>query len=253
MSLHIDMDAFYASIEIRDNPRLATKPVVVGGSPSGRGVVSTANYIARSFGIHSAMPAVQARRLCPSAVFIRPRMDHYAAVSRQIRDIFHTYTDLVEPLSLDEAFLDVTGSQALFGDAVEIAQQIKSRIRNELSLSASAGVAPNKFLAKVASDLEKPDGLVVVDPNNIHGFLDPLPVSCIWGVGAQTQKKFELLGVRTISQLRTLSHETLKARFGINCDHFWRLARGLDSRQVVPDHDAKSISHETTFVRDITC
>lgn len=251
MILHIDMDAFYASVEIRDNPRLAELPVVIGGSADGRGVVSTANYLARKFGIHSAMSAAQAKRLCPQAIFIRPRMAHYAAVSQEIRAIFHSFTDLVEPLSLDEAFIDVTGSQALFGDAVSIARRIKQRIRDELGLTASAGVAPNKYLAKVASDLEKPDGLVVVDPAAIHPFLDPLPVSRVWGVGAQTQKKLEALGAHTIGQLRALPKEILKLSFGVNSEHFWRLARGLDTRPVVPDRDAHSISHETTFSVDI--
>ncbi len=252
MILHIDMDAFYASIEIRDNPDLAERPVVIGGSATGRGVVSTANYIARKFGIHSAMSAAQAKRLCPHAVFIKPRMQHYAAVSHQIREIFYSYTDLVEPLSLDEAFIDVTGSRALFGDAVTIAKQIKQRIRDELGLTASAGVAPNKYLAKVASDLQKPDGLVVVEPDQIQTFLDPLPVARVWGVGAQTQKKLEALGAHTIRQLRELPIEVLKLKFGVNSEHFWRLARGLDTRSVVPDRDAKSISHETTFSNDLT-
>lgn len=252
MIIHIDMDAYYASVEIRENPQLADKPLIIGGSPTGRGVVSTANYIARRFGVHSAMPTSQAMRLCPHAILIRPRMDFYAAISKQIRDIFHSYTDLVEPLSLDEAFIDVTGSRKLFGDAVTIAKQIKARIANEVGLSASAGVAPNKFLAKVASDLEKPDGLVVVDPDAIQSFLDPLPVSRVWGVGAQTQKKLESYGVHTIAHLRQLSLEVLKSAFGINSDHFWRLSRGLDTRAVVPDRDAKSISHETTFHTDLT-
>lgn len=252
MIIHIDMDAYYASVEIRDNPQLADKPVIIGGSPTGRGVVSTANYIARKFGIHSAMPTATAGRLCPHGVFIKPRMDHYAAISKQIREIFHTYTDLVEPLSLDEAFIDVTGSRQLFGDAVTIAKLIKSRIASELGLTASAGVAPNKFLAKVASDLEKPNGLVVVEADRIQEFLDPLPVSRVWGVGAQTQRKLESYGVHTIADLRQLSMETLKAAFGINSDHFWRLSRGLDTRAVVPDRDAKSISHETTFREDLT-
>jgi DNA polymerase IV len=252
MILHIDMDAFYAAIEIRDNPKLANLPVIVGGSADGRGVVSTANYIARKFGVHSAMPASRAKRLCPSAVFIRPRMNHYAAISKQIREIFESYTDLVEPLSLDEAFIDVRGSQALFGDATTIAKQIKARIRSEVGLTASAGIAPNKFLAKVASDLEKPDGLVVVNPNEIQDFLDPLPVTRVWGVGAQTQKKLATFGVHTIAELRSLSIETLKTAFGVNSQHFWQLARGIDSRPVVPDRDAKSISHETTFHEDLS-
>ncbi len=252
MIIHIDMDAYYASVEIRDNPTLADKPVIIGGSATGRGVVSTANYIARKFGVHSAMPTSQAMRLCPHATLIRPRMDYYAEISKQIREIFHSYTDLVEPLSLDEAFIDVTGSRMLFGDAVTIAKQIKSRISSEVRLTASAGVAPNKFLAKVASDLEKPNGLVIVDPESIQLFLDPLPVSRVWGVGAQTQKKLESYGVHTIAHLRQLSREVLKSAFGINSDHFWRLSRGLDTRAVVPDRDAKSISHETTFESDIT-
>ena len=252
MIIHIDMDAYYASVEIRDNPQLADKPVIIGGSSTGRGVVSTANYIARKFGVHSAMPTSQAVRLCPHATLIRPRMDYYAAISKQIRDIFHTYTDLVEPLSLDEAFLDVIGSRKLFGDAVTIATLIKTRIATEVGLTASAGVAPNKFLAKVASDLEKPNGLVIVDPEAIQAFLDPLPVSRVWGVGAQTQKKLESYGVHTIAHLRQLSLEVLKSAFGINSDHFWRLSRGLDTRAVVPDRDAKSISHETTFHQDLT-
>ncbi len=251
MILHIDMDAFYASIEIRDNPALATLPVVIGGTPQGRGVVSTANYIARKYGIHSAMPASQAVRLCPHATFLRPRMDYYADIAKQIRAIFHDYTDLVEPLSLDEAFIDVTGSQALFGDAVSIAKQIKQRIRDQLGLTASAGVAPNKFLAKVASDLQKPDGLVVVQADAVTEFLDPLPVSRVWGVGAQTQKKLDRYHIRTIADLRGLSMELLKSIVGVNCEHFYRLARGQDSRRVVPDRDAKSISHETTFYQDI--
>ncbi len=252
MIIHIDMDAYYASVEIRDNPQLADKPVIIGGSSTGRGVVSTANYIARRYGVHSAMPTSRAMKLCPHGVCIRPRMDYYAAISKQIREIFHSYTDIVEPLSLDEAFIDVTGSQKLFGDAVKIAKAIKSRISTELGLTASAGVAPNKFLAKVASDLEKPDGLVVVEQERIQAFLDPLPVSRIWGVGAQTQKRLEGYGVHTIAHLRQLTIETLKTAFGINSDHFWRLSRGLDDREVVPDRDAKSISHETTFHDDLT-
>jgi len=251
MILHIDMDAFYASVEIRDNPALAGLPVVVGGSVEGRGVVSAASYAARKFGIHSAMPAAQAGRLCPQAVFIKPRMEHYAAISRQIRAIFNDFTSLVEPLSLDEAFLDVSGCTALFGDAVSIARQIRERIRNEVGVTASAGVAPNKYLAKLASDLEKPDGLVVVPNDQIQEFLDPLDVSRVWGVGKQTQKKLTLLGVRTIAHLRLLPKDVLRSKFGINSDHFWRLARGIDTRPVVPDREAKSISHETTFSADI--
>ena len=245
------MDAFYAAIELRDDPSLAGKPVVVGGSPKGRGVIAAASYEARKYGVYSAMPAGKALRQCPHLVFVRPRMDHYAAISKQIRKIFFDFTSLVEPLALDEAFLDVSGSTGLFGDAASIAQQIKDRIRSELGLVASAGVAPNKYLAKVASDLEKPDGLVVVSESEIDQFLAPLPISKIWGVGKQTEKKFTRLGVSTIGQLRKIPLELLNQTFGVNGQHFWKLARGEDSRSVVPDRIAKTVSHETTFSVDI--
>ncbi|MEZ6096432.1 MAG: DNA polymerase IV [Pirellulaceae bacterium] len=251
MIIHVDMDAFYASIEIRDNPSLAGKPVVVGGSPSGRGVISAASYEARKYGIHSAMSAAQALRLCPRLVFVRGRMGHYVEVSRQIRQIFNDFTTLVEPIALDEAFLDVGGSEKLFGDAISIAVQIKERIKREMSLTASAGVAPNKYLAKLASDLRKPDGLVVVPGDAVQEFLDPLEVSRVWGVGKQTQKVLERMSIRTIGQLRQWPIESLKQTFGINGEHFWRLARGLDSRSVVPERDAKSVSNETTFYNDL--
>ena len=251
MILHIDMDAFYAAIELRDCPELRGKPVVVGGSPKGRGVISAASYEARKFGIHSAMSAAQALRLCPQAVFIKPRMNHYAAISKQIREIFFNYTSLVEPIAFDEAFLDVSGCERLFGDAVTIARKVKDQIKSETGLVASAGVAPNKFLAKVASDLEKPDGLTVVDPDRVQEFLDPLPISRIWGVGKVTEAKFGSLGVHTVADLRRLTVDAMKKQFGINSQHFWNLARGIDSRGVVPDRHAKSISHETTFGRDV--
>ena len=251
MILHIDMDAFYAAVELRDNPALAGKPVVVGGSPKGRGVISAASYEARRFGVFSAMPAAQAIRLCPNAVFIKPRMEHYASISKQIREIFFRFTSLVEPLALDEAFLDVSGSVKLFGTAPAIASQIKNLIKSELGLTASAGVALNKYLAKVASDLEKPDGLVVVDPDSVQEFLDPLEISRVWGIGPKTAEKFSRFGVETIGQLRQLPMSTLKSTFGVNSDHFWRLSRGLDTRPVVPDRIAKSVSHETTFAYDI--
>jgi len=251
MILHIDMDAFYASVEIRDNPKLRGLPVVVGGSPQGRGVISAASYEARKFGIFSAMPSAQAVRLCPNVVFVKTRMDHYAKISKQIREIFFRFTSLVEPLALDEAFLDVSGSQKLFGEGPEIARSIKDLIQSELGLTASAGVAPNKFLAKLASDLDKPDGLVVVPSDDIEGFLNPLSIERVWGVGKQTLKKFHRLNVKTIEQLRGLDRKTMQQFFGINSEHFWRLSRGLDSRPVVPDRIAKSVSHETTFSRDI--
>jgi len=251
MIIHIDMDAFYASVEERDRPELVGRPVIVGGSPEQRGVVSAANYAARYFGVHSAMPTATARRLCPQAVFLPVRLDHYAEVSRQIREIFSRYTPLVEPLSLDEAFLDVSGSSRLFGSAIDIARQTRQAIREEVRLVASAGVAPNKFLAKIASDLEKPDGFVVVEPEHVQRFLDPLPVTQIWGIGRQGCKIMQQLGVRTIADLRRLPLELLARRFGTNGEHFWRLARGVDDRPVVPDREAKSISHETTFASDI--
>lgn len=252
MILHLDMDAFYASVEIRDNPTLGGKPVVVGGSPKGRGVVSAASYEARKFGIHSAMPTAHAYRLCPDAIFIKPRMNHYATISKQIREIFFRFTSLVEPLSLDEAFLDVSGCERLFGmTSPEIAAEIKRTIGNEVGLVASAGVAPNKFLAKIASDLEKPDGLVVVQAEEIESFLDPLDISRIWGVGKRTLEKFHRIGVHRVADLRRVSRDTLNRNFGLNSEHFWRLSRGLDSRPVVPDRIAKSISHENTFRSDI--
>jgi len=251
MILHVDMDAFYAAVEERDRPELRGKAVIVGGSPESRGVVSAANYEARRFGVHSAMPTRTAYRLCPHAVFIRPQMEHYAQASRGIREIFHRFTPLVEPLSLDEAFLDVAGSVELFGDPPDIGRQIKAAIREELQLVASVGVAPNKFLAKIASDLDKPDGFVVVPSDGIQDFLDPLPISRLWGVGKASARVLGRFGIERIEQLRQLSVELLREKFGKQGDHLWRLAHGLDKRQVVPDHEAKSISHETTFAVDV--
>ena len=251
MILHVDMDAFYASVEERDRPELAGKPLIVGGSPDGRGVVAAANYAVRRYGVHSAMPTATALRLCPQAIVLRPRMDHYAEVSDQIRDIFFRYTPLVEPLSLDEAFLDVRGSALLFGSASDIAREIKRAVLAEIGLVASVGVAPNKFLAKIASDLEKPDGLVIIDPGRVQEFLDPLPVSRIWGVGRVTRQVLEQFGLRTIADLRQLTPDELRRRFGSQGDQFLRLAHGQDNRAVVPDREAKSISHETTFAQDV--
>ncbi len=251
MILHVDMDAFYASVEERDRPDLVGRPVIVGGTPEGRGVVAAANYVVREFGVHSAMPAATAKRLCPHAVFLRPRMSHYAAISEQIRAVFEQYTPLVEPLALDEAFLDVTNSRLLHGEALNIAKRIKHQIHEQLGLVASVGVAPNKFLAKIASDLEKPDGLVVVDPQRIQEFLDALPVGRIWGVGRVTGRVFQRLGIRTIGQLRQMPVESLRRHFGSHGEHLLQLAQGIDNRRVIPEHEAKSISHETTFRRDL--
>ena len=197
------------------------------------------------------MAAVTARRLCPHGIFLPPRIDYYAEVSRQIRDIFERFTPLVEPLSLDEAFLDVTGSEHLFGSAAEIGRKIKEAIRQELHLVVSVGVAPNKFLAKIASDLKKPDALVVVEPGQVQEFLDPLPVERLWGVGKQSNKAFQRLGIHTIGQLRQWPIDVLQSRFGGNGEYLWQLAHGIDDRPVVPEREAKSISHETTFEQDI--
>ncbi len=249
--LHLDMDAFYAAVEQRDNPELRGKPVLVGGSPEGRGVVSTASYEARPFGCHSAMPMAQALRLCPHAIVVSGHMSRYVEVSRQVFAVLEQFTPLIEPLSIDEAFIDVTGSTRLFGTPVEIAAEIKRRVRDETHLTASVGVAPNKFLAKIASDLEKPDGLVVVPPDAVAAFLAPLPIAKLWGAGAVTQQHFERLGVRTFGDARGLSEETLAREFGEQGEHFYRLVRGIDDRRVEPDCEAKSISHEVTFARDI--
>jgi DNA polymerase-4 len=251
MILHVDMDAFYASVEERDRPELQGKPVIVGGTPEGRGVVAAANYVVRKFGVRSAMATAKALKLCPNATVLRPRMGHYSEISHHIREIFHRYTPLVEPLSLDEAFLDATESVLLFGAVESIGRAIKKDIWDELNLVASVGVAPNKFLAKLASDLDKPDGFTVITPDAVQSVLDPLPVTRIWGVGKATKQKFKGLGIQTIGQLRQVPLEQLKQSFGNSGEHFWRLAQGIDDRLVVADREAKSLSHETTFAADI--
>ncbi|MDH5785506.1 MAG: DNA polymerase IV [Chromatiales bacterium] len=250
--IHVDMDAFYASVEIRESPELANRAVVVGGSAEGRGVVAAANYIARRYGIHSAMPTSAAKRLCSDLVVLPPRHSFYAEVSRQIHAIFNRYTPQIEPLALDEAFLDVTASEKLFGSAEKIGREIKQAIKDELSLIASVGVAPNKFLAKLAGDINKPDGFVVVDENHIERFLAPLPVTRIWGVGKVASKGFEKLGIRTIGQLQQYPQRLIIDHFGNSAEQFCRLARGIDDRPVVSESEAKSISNETTFAVDIT-
>jgi DNA polymerase-4 len=245
------MDAFYASVEQRDRPELRGKPVIVGGSAQDRGVVSAASYEARAFGVHSAMPMRTAQRLCPQAVVLPVRMDHYARIARQLRGLFLTFTPFVEPLSLDEAFLDVRGSIPLFGPAVEIACQIKGRIRAELELTASVGVAGNKFLAKLASDLSKPDGLAVIPVDRVRTVLDPLPVGRLPGVGVRGETRLRALGLQTVGQLAVVPERILIEHFGEAGRHLGQLARGIDERPVVPDETARSLSTETTFPRDL--
>jgi DNA polymerase-4 len=248
--LHVDMDAFYASVEQCDQPELRGRPVIVGGL-GGRGVVSAASYEARIFGVHSAMPMATAKRLCPQGDFLPVRMQRYARISRQIREILLSFTPLVEPLSLDEAFLDVRGCEKLFGPAEEIARRAKDRIRMETGLVASVGVAPNKFLAKLASDHGKPNGLVLLPADKVVEFLTPLPVGRLWGVGAKGEKRLHALGLRTVGQLAALPEALLVSHFGEQGKHLWHLAHGLDDRRVMPDRDAKSISTETTFAHDL--
>ncbi len=248
--LHVDMDAFYASVEQRDRPEVRGRPVVVGADPRGRGVVSAASYEARRFGIHSAMPIGRAYRLCPTAAFLPVDMDKYARESERIMAILGDFTPLVEPLSLDEAFLDVAGSRALHGPGVEIARRIKARIRDEVGLTASAGVAPNKFVAKIASELEKPDGLVEVGPDQEAAFLRDLPLRRLWGVGPAAEGELAALGARTIGDLVRLGRGRLEARLGASGAHLFELAQGIDERPVVPWHDPKSIGAEETFGRD---
>ncbi len=250
--LHVDMDAFYASVEIRDNPSLEGLPVCVGGPAASRGVIAAASYAAREFGVHSAMPTAQARRLCPDLVLIPPDFDRYTGASRQIMAIFQRYTPLVEPLSLDEAFLDVTGSERLFGDAIEIGRAIKRDVLRETGLTASVGVAPTKFLAKLASDLDKPNGFRVIEPGEERAVLDPLPVSKIYGVGPRTAKRLEVLGVRTVRDLAELARDDVGLRFGASGLWIHDLAHGIDPRRVTPRREEKSHGMERTFAEDIT-
>jgi DNA polymerase-4 len=248
--IHVDMDAFYASIEQRDRPETRGRPVIVGADPRGRGVVSAASYEARRFGVHSAMPIGRAFRLCPEGVFLPVDMDKYAGVSREIMAVLAGFTPLIEPLSIDEAFLDVSASRALHGDGAVIAREIKAQIRARVRLQASVGVASNKFVAKVASDLRKPDGLVVVEPGGEAEFLAPLPVFRLWGVGRVTGAELEAMGIRTIGQLALTSAANLRARFGKHGPDLLALARGLDDRSVEPDAAPKSMGAEETFERD---
>lgn len=249
--IHVDMDAFYASVEQLDNPALKGKPVIVGGSPTGRGVVSAASYEARKFGVHSAMPMVLAVKLCPQAIVLPVRMERYVEVSQAIHKIFEQFTPLVESVSLDEAFLDVTGSTGLFGSSEKIARAIKKEIKDRLGLTASVGVAPNKFLAKLASDLKKPDGFVVISEQNKQDILDPLPVNKIWGVGRVTEKLLRSHAIVTIARLRKTAPDKLRRIAGGYAGELLNLACGIDESEVEPFRQAGSLSSERTFAVDI--
>src|SRR5579862_1705527 len=248
--VHVDMDAFYASVEQRDNPALRGKPVVVAWRGN-RSVVCAASYEARRFGVRSAMPTVRAERLCPEGIFVPPDFMRYRAVSRQVREIFKRHTDLMEPLSLDEAYLDVTQNKTGLPTATRVAQTIREQIRTELMLTASAGVAPNKFLAKIASDWRKPDGLFVIQPKDIATFLPPLPVGRIPGVGKVTEARLEKHGVRTVGDLQRFELADLEDSFGRYGLRLYELARGIDENPVVPNRPTQSVSAEDTFPEDV--
>lgn len=251
--LHVDMDAFYASVEQRDNPDLRGRPIIVAGPAVGRGVVAAASYEARKFGIRSAMPTATALRLCPDVVRVPHRFPVYHEVCEQLHALFHEYTDLVEPISLDECFLDLSAHCAQERRSLrEVAVEIKRRIRERTALTASAGGGPNKFVAKIASDLEKPDGLVIIPPPQVEAFLRPLPVERIWGVGPVTAKRLHDLGIRTIGDLADKSPEWLTTVFGRSGPDFGRLAQGHDERPVVAHREPKSLSSENTFARDVS-
>lgn len=253
--IHVDMDAFYATVEQRDNPDFLGKPVIVGANPRhgrGRGVVSTASYEARKYGIHSAQPISQAYRLCPNGIFLPVRGKRYVHVSRAIMAILREYSPVVETVSLDEAFLDVTGTERLFGHAEEIGKQMKVRIKEQERLTASVGIGPNKLVAKIASDLKKPDGFVVVGREEVRQFLSPLPVSRLWGIGKKTEEKLANLGITTIGELALLSKKTSQDCFGKLGVVLWQYAQGIDDSPVISSREAKSISNELTFQKDVT-
>lgn len=248
--IHVDMDAFYASVEQRDHPELRGKPIAVGGTGP-RSVVATASYEARRFGVHSAMPSAEAKRRCPGLIFVRSPMEHYKAVSSQIHAIFRRYTDLIEPISIDEAFLDVTDNKIGEPLAVEIAKRIKADIRRELDLVASAGVSYNKFLAKIASDWKKPDGLYVIHPDNALRFIDALDIEKIWGIGPATAKKFHALGVFKARDIREMPLSRLTDVFGKSGYDYYRFVRGIDDRPVTPEYVRKSVGCEKTFATNL--
>ena len=249
--IHIDMDAFFAAVEQRDNPSLKGKPVVVGGNPDSRGVVCTASYEARKYGIHSAMPTSTAYKRCPHAIFVFPRFEAYLAVSTIIREIFHSYTDLVEPLSLDEAFLDVTSNKKGMASATLIAEEIRAAIQERTQLTASAGVSFNKFIAKIASDQDKPNGITVIPPDQAASFIAGLSIRSFFGVGKVTEKKMLGLGVQTGADLKAMDLKTLVDHFGKSGKYYYDIARGRDERPVEPNRERKSIGKETTFSEDI--
>lgn len=249
--MHVDMDAFFASVEQLDHEEYRGKPLIVGGI-GGRGVVSTCSYEARKFGVYSAMPTAKAMKLCPQGIFIQGNYPRYAEVSQQIFDIFDHYSPLIEPLSIDEAFLDLTGMERLMDSPRQYALKLKQEIKEKTGIVASVGIAPNKFLAKIASDLEKPDGLVIVNKDHVQAFLDPLPVRRIWGVGAKTAAVLDRMRVKTIADLRKMSYEELHKTFGDKtARHLFLLAQGIDERPVAPRGRAKSIGNETTFSEDL--
>lgn len=249
--IHIDMDAFYASVEQRDFPEYRGKALVVGGPPEGRGVVATASYEARKYGVKSAMTSRKAQQLCPHAIFVYPRFAAYKEASQKIREIFKRYTDLIEPLSLDEAYLDVTEDKLGIGSALTIAQEIKQAIKDELQLTASAGVSINKFTAKIASDINKPDGLTFIGPSKIERFVENLPVEKFFGVGKVTAEKMKRQGLHTGGDLKKLSEQRMVQLFGKTGKFFYHIVRGIDNRPVQPHHDIKSISAEDTFSYDL--
>ena len=250
--IHIDMDAFYAAVEQRDFPQYRNKPVVVGGDPDKRGVVATCSYEARKFGIHSAMACARAMRLCPNAIFVRPRFDVYRQISQQIRDIMFSYTDLVEPLSLDEAYLDVTHCKRSFGSPTLVAKAIKHEIQQVIGLTASAGVSYNKFIAKIASDMDKPDGLTLITQKQGQDFVKQLPVGKFHGIGPATESKMQDLGIYTGEDLLAWSLEELKAVFGKVSEYYYHAARGIDQRQVESHRQRKSIGSEKTYSEDVS-
>lgn len=248
--VHIDMDAFYASVEQKDNPQFRNRPLVVGGRPESRGVVAACSYEARKFGIHSAMPCSKASRLCNHLIFTRPRLDRYREVSRQVMTIFQSYTTIIEPLSLDEAFLDVTENLVGESSATIIANSIRSEIFSQLGLTSSAGVSFNKFLAKVASDVNKPNGTTVIPPDKAIQFIDSLPIGKFFGVGKVTEKKMQKLGIRVGGDLRKFDEEALTFHFGKSGSFLYNIVRGVDNRPVEPKRERKSIGSETTLSKD---